>query len=49
VLPLRSPSLYYSMNWNILPPASRRVPAAKQLLLALKNLHDAGMVHRGMS
>lgn len=44
VLPLLSPSLGYRA---IQLPVATRISAAKQLLVALKSLHDAGLVHRG--
>lgn len=46
VLPLLSPSLRYEMKEL---PIANRVSAAKQLLIALKGLHDVGLVHRGTS
>jgi hypothetical protein len=44
VLPLLSPSLGYRAKEL---PVATRVSAAKQLLVALKGLHDVGLVHRG--
>jgi serine/threonine protein kinase len=44
VFPVRGPSL--DTACFRLPPTFR-VPAAKSLLLALKSLHSAGIVHRG--
>jgi serine/threonine protein kinase len=44
VFPLRGPNLD-TCCFNLTPEF--RVPAAKSLLLALKSLHDAGIVHRG--
>jgi hypothetical protein len=44
VLPLLSPSLGYRAMQL---PVATRVSAAKQLLVALKGLHDVGLVHRG--
>jgi serine/threonine protein kinase len=44
VFPVRGPSL--DTTCSRLPPKFR-VPAARSLLLALKSLHDAGVVHRG--
>jgi serine/threonine protein kinase len=44
VLPLLSPNLGYRA---IQLPVATRVSAAKQLLVALKGLHDVGLVHRG--
>jgi len=46
VLPLLSPSLGYRA---IQLPVATRVSAAKQLLMALKGLHEVGLVHRGTS
>lgn len=46
VFPLRGPNLEAAC-FNLLPKF--RVPAAMSLLLALKSLHDAGIVHRGKS
>jgi len=45
VLPLLCPSLGYRTNRL---PVSTRVQAARQLLVALKGLHDVGLVHRGI-
>ena len=45
VLPLLSPSL--GSRAGQLPVATR-LSAAKQLLVALKGLHEVGLVHRGM-
>ena len=45
VLPLLSPSLGYRA---IQLPVATRVSAAKQLLVALRGLHDVGLVHRGI-
>jgi serine/threonine protein kinase len=44
VFPVRGPSL--DAACSRLPPKFR-VPAARSLLLALKSLHDAGIIHRG--
>lgn len=49
VFPVRGPSLYYCMRRGIWGPVARRVLAAKQLLISLKGLHDAGIIHRGRS
>lgn len=46
VLPLLSPSLGYRARQL---SAATRISAAKQLLMALKSLHDVGLVHRGTS
>ena len=45
VLHLLSPSLGYRA---IQLPVATRVSAAKQLLVALRGLHDVGLVHRGI-
>ena len=44
VFPVRGPSL--DTICSRIPPTFR-VPAAKHLLMGLKNLHNAGIVHRG--
>jgi hypothetical protein len=45
-LPLLGPSLTYrTMQF----PVATRISGAKQLLAALKGLHDVGLVHRGSS
>lgn len=49
VFPVRGPSLHYCMRWGKWGTVACRVPAAKQLLLSLKGLHDAGIIHRGRS
>jgi hypothetical protein len=43
VLPLLNPSLGYDLGKL---PVATRVSAAEQLLVALKGLHDVGLVHR---
>ncbi|KAH9207633.1 kinase-like domain-containing protein [Leptodontidium sp. 2 PMI_412] len=45
-LPLLSPSLGYRARQL---PVATRIPAAKQLLVALKGLHDVGLVHRDLN
>ena len=45
VLPLRCPSLASYLEEI---PISTRMSAARQLLQALKCLHDGGIVHRGV-
>lgn len=46
VFPVRGPSLETVCAQL---PLEFRVPAARFLLLSLKGLHDAGIVHRGKS
>lgn len=47
VLPLRGPSLK-TLQQGPQRPLAQRMSAAKQLLQAVRSLHDAGLVHRGM-
>jgi serine/threonine protein kinase len=48
VLPLCGPSFQVTCKLNGgLKEIRNHMPAARQLLLALKSLHDAGIVHRG--
>ncbi|KAK2805517.1 hypothetical protein FQN50_006141 [Emmonsiellopsis sp. PD_5] len=47
VYPLRGPCLCYSTIKGA--PMTTRMSAAKQLLEALKNLHEAGIVHRDLN
>lgn len=46
VFPVRGPS-FDTIYWGLQP--AMRMGAAKDLLLALKSLHDAGFIHNGMS
>ncbi|RDL33035.1 uncharacterized protein BP5553_08474 [Venustampulla echinocandica] len=46
VLPLHGPSLDDSYERQMQIPVANRVSATKQLAMALKGLHEAGIVHR---
>ncbi|KAK3944682.1 kinase domain-containing protein [Diplogelasinospora grovesii] len=49
VFPVRGPSLYYCSRRGMRGPVARRVRAAKQLLISVKGLHDAGIIHRDLN